>query len=367
MKVNKSIYIGAMSGTSHDAIDVSFISVDGSINLEFFYSYKLPKSLRVKIANQISSNNTTLSDLGKLNKELGLAFLKAIATGITKSKINTSKIKCIAISGQTVRHEIQGNTSFSMQLGDPNIIAARTGIPVAYDFRNMHIAFGGQGAPLVPEFHEKIFYKKNKPRIILNIGGIANYTYLSKKSQPWGTDSGPGNALMDAYCASKLGVSFDKNGARASKGKVINKELKKLLSNKFFTLSSPKSTGKELFNFQFISKELLKHTDEDVLATLSEFTAKSISDAISKNKHSDSQIIVCGGGSKNTNLINRIRAHHKNELLLSEELGFDSQAIESMAFAWLGFKRVNKKASSIQLGSKKYTKGLLGSVARSKP
>ena len=364
MKMNKSIYIGAMSGTSHDAIDVSFISVDKNITLEFFYSYKLPKSLRLKIANQISSNNSSLSNLGKLNKELGLAFFKAIDIGLTKSKITKSKIKCIAISGQTVRHEIQGKTSFSMQLGDPNIVAARTSIPVAYDFRNMHIALGGQGAPLVPEFHEKIFFKKNKPRIILNIGGIANYTYLGKKSQPWGSDTGPGNALMDAYCSLKLGTNFDKNGASASKGTVINKELKKLLSNKFFMLPAPKSTGKELFNFKLLSEELLKHADEDILATLSEFTAKSISDSISKNKHLHSQIIVCGGGSKNTNLINRIKAHHGDDLLLSEELGFDSQAIESMAFAWLGYKRLYKKKSSIQLGAKKYTKGILGSIAR---
>jgi len=366
MKMNKSIYIGAMSGTSHDAIDVSFISVDKSITLEFFYSHKLSKSLRLKIANQISSNNSSLSDLGKLNKELGLAFFKAIDTGITKSKITKSKIKCIAISGQTVRHEIQGKTSFSMQLGDPNIIAAKISIPVAYDFRNMHIALGGQGAPLVPEFHEKIFFKKNKPRIILNIGGLANYTYLGKKSEPWGSDTGPGNALMDAYCSLKLGTNFDKNGAIASKGKVINKELEKLLSNKFFKLPFPKSTGKELFNSDLISKSLLSNCKEDILATLSEFTAKSISHAISKNKHSDSQIIVCGGGSKNTNLIHRIRSHFKGDIVLSEELDFDSQAIESMAFAWLGFKRLNRKTSSIQLGNKKYIQGLLGSVVRSK-
>ena len=365
MKMNKSIYIGAMSGTSHDAIDVSFISVDKNITLEFFYSYKLPKLLRLKIANQISSNNSSLSDLGKLNKDLGLAFFRAIDIGITKSKITKSKIKCIAISGQTVRHEIHGKTSFSMQLGDPNIVAARTSIPVAYDFRNMHIALGGQGAPLVPEFHEKIFFKKNKPRIILNIGGIANYTYLGKKFEPWGSDTGPGNALMDAYCSLKLGTNFDKNGATASKGKVINKELKKLLSNKFFKLPFPKSTGKELFNYNLMTKSLMSNNHEDILATLSEFTARSISDAITKNKHSNAQIIICGGGGNNTNLVNRIRAHH-DDLMASEDLGFNSQAIESMAFAWLGFKRLNRQVSLIQVSRKKYSKGVLGSIARSK-
>jgi anhydro-N-acetylmuramic acid kinase len=364
MKMNKSIYIGAMSGTSHDAIDVSFISDDKAISLEFFYSYKLPATLKAKISNLIFSNNTSLSDLGQLNKEIGLAFFRAIALAITKSKISKSKIKGIAISGQTVRHEMKGINSFSMQLGDPNIIATKTNIPVAYDFRNTHISLGGEGAPIVPEFHAQIFYKKNHPRVVLNIGGIANYTYLNNKSQPWGSDTGPGNALMDVYCSSRLGVSYDKNGSKASKGTVVRKELNKLLNNKFFSIPFPKSTGKELFNIDILSKDLLKNSHEDILATLSEFTALSIVNAITKNKHSDAEIIVCGGGSKNTNLMNRIRSHHKNDLMLSEEIGFESQAIESMAFAWLGYKRFNKKKSLIQTSAKKYTKGVLGSVVR---
>lgn len=360
--MSNQIYVGAMSGTSHDAIDVSFISIEKNIKLEFFYSYKLSKSLKLKIADQILSNHSSLSDLGKLNKELGLAFSKAIIVAINKSKISKSKIKCIAISGQTIRHEVEGVKSFSMQLGDPNIIAVKCNVPVAYDFRNSHIAYGGQGAPLVPEFHDKIFFKKNMPRAILNIGGIANYTYLKNKSKPWGSDTGPGNALMDAYCSLELGIDFDKNGRLASKGKVLEKELSKLLNNKFFALPFPKSTGKEIFNINMLSKNLLKNSSEDILATLAEFTAISVVNAINKNKHKDSQIIVCGGGSKNGFLINRIRAHFKNNLMLSDQFNYDSQAIESMAFAWLGYKRFNAKNSLIQLNTKKYTKGILGSI-----
>ena len=366
MKMDKTIYIGAMSGTSHDAIDVSIVDIKKTIVLKYFYSQKIPPAVNEKIRKQIESNQTTLSELGKLNKEMGSLFSKVISKAIEKSKIKKSKIACVSISGQTIRHEIHKKDSFSMQITDPNIIASETSLPVVSDFRNMHIALGGQGAPLVPEFHQEIFYKKNSPRIILNIGGISNYSYLKGKKELWGSDVGPGNALMDAYCNKYLNLGFDKGGQIAAKGKVIKSELKKLLSHKFFAASFPKSTGKEIFNIEMLSKSLLKKDSCDVLATLVEFTAKSIAKAILKNKHASKNIIVCGGGGNNTYLLERISKLSNREVILSDDEGYNIQSIESMAFAWLGYKRINNQDLKIQLGKNKFNKGILGSITRAR-
>lgn len=174
--MNKNIYIGAMSGTSHDAVDVSIIEVINSrVQLKYFYSLSLPIKLKTKVRNAIESNHISLTDLGKLNKEIGFLFSKAINLAIDNSNIKKSKIVCASISGQTIRHEINKKYPFSMQIGDPNVVSKEINLPVVSDFRNMHIALGGDGAPLVTEFHNQIFYKPKCTRIILNIGGISNF------------------------------------------------------------------------------------------------------------------------------------------------------------------------------------------------
>ena len=170
-----------MSGTSFDAIDVSVIGLKNGITLECFHSKKIPSSLKSKIRTLINGENVTLSELGILDKQIGSLFSTSVQECINKNKLHKSNIGGVAISGQTIRHEVNKKNSFSMQIGDPNIIATETQLPVIYDFRNMHIALGGEGAPLVPEFHNELFYKKGSPRIILNLGGIANYTYVSNR------------------------------------------------------------------------------------------------------------------------------------------------------------------------------------------
>ena len=359
------IYIGAMTGTSHDAVDVSLIKVGKNITLEFFYSKKIPKSLRLKIMKLIQTNKSSLSDLGSFNKEMGHFFAKAINEAIIFSHSKKSAIASVAISGQTIRHEINKKFPFSMQIGDPNIIAKETGLMVVSDFRNMHIALGGEGAPLVPEFHNQLFYKARSPRVILNIGGIANYSFIKNRNDIWGTDVGPGNALLDAYCNDFLQIPFDKNGAIAAKGKIDNIELKRLLQNNFFKRKYPKSTGKELFNIKMLSKNFLKKKPEDVLCTLVEFSARSIISSIHKNGHKNADIIACGGGGHNKYLIKRISEISNKNVILSNALGHDIFAIESMAFAWMGYKRINNEALRVQV-SRKNIKGLLGSITKSK-
>ena len=354
-----------MTGTSHDAVDVSLIKVGKKITLEYFHSKKFPKSLRLKIKNLIETNESSLSDLGTLNKELGYFFSKALNEAIKLSHTKRSLIASVAISGQTIRHEINKKNPFSMQIGDPNIVAEETGMLVVSDFRNMHIALGGEGAPLVPEFHNQLFFKPKCPRVVLNIGGIANYSYIKNKKDIWGTDVGPGNALLDAYCNDFLGVAFDKGGKIAAKGKVDNIELKQLLTNSFFKKRYPKSTGKEIFNIKMLSKRFLKKRPEDVLCTLVEFSAQSIFKSIVKNGHENSEIIICGGGANNKYLIKRISEIANKNIKTSSDLGYDIFAIESMAFAWMGYKRINNETLKVQ-SSEKNIRGLLGSITQSK-
>jgi len=363
--MSKNIFIGAMTGTSHDAVDVSLIKVGKKITLEYFHSKKFPKSLRLKIKNLIETNESSLSDLGALNKELGYFFSKALNEAIKLSHTKKSSIASVAISGQTIRHEINKKNPFSMQIGDPNIVAKETGMLVVSDFRNMHIALGGEGAPLVPEFHNQLFFKLKSPRVVLNIGGIANYSYIKNKKDIWGTDVGPGNALLDAYCNDFLGVAFDKGGKIAAKGKVDNIELKQLLTNSFFKKRYPKSTGKEVFNIKMLSKRFLKKKPEDVLCTLVEFSAQSIIKSIVKNGHENSEIIICGGGANNKYLIKRISEIANKNIKTSSDLGYDIFAIESMAFAWMGYKRINNETLKVQ-SSEKNIRGLLGSITQSK-
>lgn len=365
--MSKKFYVGAMSGTSHDAVDVSIIEINSGINLRYFYSQKIPARLKTKIRNAIESDIISLSSLGKLNKEIGHIFSKAINIAIAKSNIKKSSINCIAISGQTIRHEIGKKYPFSMQIGDPNIVANEVSLPVVSDFRNMHIALGGSGAPLVPEFHNEIFYKPKCTRIILNIGGISNYSYIKNKKQVWGSDIGPGNAMMDEYCNKFLNKPFDNKGFIASKGVIDKLELNRLLKNPFFNKSFPKSTGKELFNLNILSKSFLTLSANDVLATLAELTAQSLAIAIKKNNHACHELIVCGGGSNNRYLMGRIKKLVGVDVLVSDDLQLDAQSIESMAFAWMGYKRMKKETLKVQLGNNKYAKGLLGSIVRSKP
>ena len=365
--MNKKIYIGAMSGTSHDAVDVSIIEISTGISLKYFYSLKIPSKLRTKIRNAIESNNISLSNLGKLNKEIGYIFSKAINLAINKSNVKKSNINCVAISGQTIRHEINKKYPFSMQIGDPNIVANEVNLPVVSDFRNMHIALGGAGAPLVPEFHNEIFYKSKCARIVLNIGGISNYSYVKSKKQIWGSDIGPGNALMDAYCIKYLHRPFDNKGSLASKGVINKTELNHLLKNSFFNKPFPKSTGKELFNLSILSNSFLSLPPQDVLATLAELTAQALVVAIKRNKHICKELIICGGGSKNKYLMSRIKKLVPVDVLISDELHIDAQSIESMAFAWLGFKRINKETLKVQQSNNKFSNGLLGSIVRSRP
>mgnify|MGYP001297869987 CR=1 FL=1 len=356
------IFIGTMSGTSHDGIDICSLSISNKkIKLLEFSSYKYPDSLKKDIANIIQHQELGLRKYLELNKKIGTAFSKSINRFIAKNYVNKNQILAIGLSGQTLFHAPKHKYPFSIQAGDPKIVSMECGIDVVSDFRNDHINLGGEGAPLVPEFHQKIFARKNSPLAVLNIGGISNFTYLDGKESFYGSDCGPGNALLDAYCQNFLNLPYDKNGDLAKKGRVHKNALKKMLGHPFFKKRHPKSTGKEVFNIKFIPKELLKKSSDDILATLTELTAICITKSINKHKKLPEQIIVCGGGIKNKFLINSIKKLSKIGLVSSSEFGFNPQAIEAMAFGWMASQRIYKNPHYV-----KDNKGLLGKITRSK-
>ena len=354
------IFIGTMSGTSHDGIDICALKVTDQISLLKFCSYKYPLKLRETISEAIQQQELSLNMYFELNKKIGIAFSKSIKKFLSQNKINKKDVAAIGLSGQTLFHKPKGKYPFSIQAGDPKIITNECGIDVVSDFRNDHINLGGEGAPLVPEFHQKLFAKKNTPLVVLNIGGISNFTYLDGKHTFYGSDCGPGNALMDIYCQSFLNCPFDRKGEHAKKGEIHLPSLNQMLSHPFFKKRYPKSTGKEIFNIRFIPKQLLKRSSYDILATLTELTAICISKSLSSQKKFPHQVIVCGGGLKNTFLINTIERHINMSVISTNEYGFHPQAIEAMAFGWMARQRFFKNTLIV-----KKNKGLVGTLTKS--
>jgi anhydro-N-acetylmuramic acid kinase len=355
------IFIGTMSGTSHDGIDVCAIKVTSQISLLKFCSFQYPLRLRKDISEVIQQQQLSLDMYFELDKKIGIAFGKSINKFLTQNKINKRNVAAIGLSGQTLFHKPKGKYPFSIQAGNPKIIANECGVNVVSDFRNDHIKLGGEGAPLVPEFHQKLFAKKNTPLVILNIGGISNFTYLDGKLNFYGSDCGPGNALMDIYCQSFLNRPFDRRGEHAKNGVIHIPSLNQMLSHPFFKRRHPKSTGKEIFNLRFIPRQLLKKSSCDILATLTELTAICIAKSLRSQKKFPHQVIVCGGGLKNTFLINSIERHINMSIISSNEYGLDPQAIEAMAFGWMARQRLYKNTLTV-----KKNKGLIGTLTKFK-
>ena len=355
------IFIGTMSGTSHDGIDVCAIKVTNQISLLKFCSFQYPLRLRKDISEVIQQQQLSLNMYFDLDKRIGIAFSKSIDKFLTQNKINKRNVAAIGLSGQTLFHKPKGKYPFSIQAGDPKIIANECGVNVVSDFRNDHIKLGGEGAPLVPEFHQKLFARKNTPLVILNIGGISNFTFLDGKLNFYGSDCGPGNALMDIYCQSFLNRPFDRRGEHAKNGVIHIPSLNQMLSHPFFKRRHPKSTGKEIFNLRFIPRQLLKKSSCDILATLTELTAVCIAKSLRSQKKFPHQVIVCGGGLKNTFLINSIERHINMSIISSNEYGLDPQAIEAMAFGWMARQRLYKNTLTV-----KKNKGLIGTLTKFK-
>lgn len=341
------LYIGLMSGTSLDGIDA--VLVDFSQHypklLDAYYSPYEPE-LRQSILALCHPGIDEINRLGKMDRILGKQFANAVLHLLKKNQLTPDHVRAIGSHGQTIRHHPA--QQFTLQIGDPNIIAAETGITTIADFRRRDIALHGQGAPLVPAFHQTVF-SADVDRIILNIGGIANMTLLPKNSKTiLGFDTGPGNTLLDAWAEKHLQQPKDQEGHWGKQGILQNNLLNDFMRDPFFKQSPPKSTGREYFNLNWLNSfSLEKYLPVDVQATLTELTAKSILDAI-PYYFSNDEIVVCGGGVHNTFLLERLRAlgpHYKIES--SEKYGIHPDWVEAMAFAWLAKQTLTKAPGNV--------------------
>jgi anhydro-N-acetylmuramic acid kinase len=343
-QLENGYYIGIMSGTSMDAIDAVLVEFDsnGLANTAACHSSAFPDSLKANLTAIVQPSWTgSLKHIASLNATLGSIYAETAEALIQKSNIPKDKINAIGNHGQTIWHQPDDEPHFSWQLGDANRIAELTGVTTVADFRNRDIAAGGEGAPLVPAFHKAVFSHSTKNRVILNIGGIANISLLSPNQNTLGFDTGPGNSLLDAWCLENQNKPFDKDGAWGATGKLIKPLLDELMTEPYFKRGHPKSTGKEHFNLQWLKQKLTSSmTPEDVQATLVEVTALSIAEGIklaSKvNQLKIDEVYVCGGGSKNLCLMQRLKQLLNSAAVdKTDSLGVDADWVEAIAFAWL--------------------------------
>ena len=364
-------YIGVMSGTSLDGIDVVVAAIDQNIvALQASYCHPMPLEIREQILGINQGQSVTLSQVGQLDTRLGRLFSEAILQLMSQEGLSAQDIVAIGCHGQTVWHEPQGDAPFSLQLGDNNTIASRTGVTVVGDFRRRDMALGGQGAPLVPAFHRALLTHPYERRAILNIGGIANVSLLSPGEMVRGFDTGPGNILMDAWMWHHHQHRYDKDGQWAESGQVDQELLNVMLDDPWFKRPVPKSTGREYFNFGWIENKLANFAaiaPQDVQATLLALTAISVTDLI-KQQGEWHRLLVCGGGGHNRALMKYIAKLLPNtQVGLTDEVGISSDDMEALAFSWLAYRTVSGLPGNLPAvtGAKDFT--VLGAIFPANP
>lgn len=349
---SKELYIGIMSGTSLDGVDTVLVEIDGpQIKRLASHDHPIPSDLKQRLLNISLGQSTNLVEIGQLDHLLGKLYAQAVIALLDKSGYRANQITAIGNHGQTVFHQPNGDTPFTTQLGDANIIAALTGIDTIADFRRKDIALGGQGAPLVPAFHQSIFSSSQSSVVVLNIGGIANISVLRPNQAVVGYDTGPGNMLMDAWCAKQTGQAYDQDAQLALQGRVSLALLSQLLREPYLALNAPKSTGRELFNLPWLESQLIDSSlsEQDVQRTLCEYSAVTIANEVEKFHLGPApELLVCGGGAHNPLLMQRIRELLPEwQVLTTDERGVNSNDMEAMAFAWLAYRRIHNLPSNL--------------------
>jgi len=351
-----SLYIGVMSGTSLDGIDVviSDYSDDFKHRLIAAETFAFPNGLDSRLSKLIESASCSLIELGQLDIELGHVIADCVNNLLNKNNLKPKNIKAIGSHGQTLFHAPEAEFPFSMQIGNGNIIAQQTNITTITDFRQRDIAAGGQGAPLVPAFHQALFADDNVDRAIINIGGISNITLLpaNKHEAILGFDSGPGNGLLNAWVQRHNNQKFDQGGQWAASGECQQDLLAVFLNDPYFQLAIPKSTGRELFNQTWLDDKVsqLQRTIRpvDVQSTLTELTVQAIVSDVGRYASSVKEIYLCGGGSHNTFLVSQLINKLPHIAISStERLGLHPDWVEGCAFAWLAYKTLNKQTANL--------------------
>ncbi|GMV29987.1 MAG: anhydro-N-acetylmuramic acid kinase [Rhodanobacteraceae bacterium] len=342
------LYVGLISGTSADAIDVALVKFDPCPRLVAASAAAYPAALRSRVlALARVTAEIDLDELGMLDVELGGAFADAAIGLLKREGIAPASVRALGSHGQTIRHKPSLAAPYTLQLGDPNVIAERTGIMTVADFRRRDIAAGGQAAPLVPGLHAALLSDPAHHRVVLNLGGIANITVLPRDpSEPvTGFDTGPANCLMDAWSQLNRGIGCDVGGTWAAQGRVDEALLAQMLDEPYFAQTGPKSSGREVFNMDWLKRQLQGHArpmaPADVQATLLALSAKSIAAAIRRDAPLASEILVCGGGVHNAELMRVLGGELAPLPVVSTAThGIDPDYVEAMAFAWLARQRL---------------------------
>ena len=345
------LYLGMISGTSIDGVDAVLVDfVDRRCRVIEAATTPFPPELHARVRRIVEVPRTELRELGALDHAVGAFFAWCALDLITRAGVERDTVRAIGHHGQTIFHQPGGDEPFSMQIGDPNVVAATTGICTVADFRRLDMAVGGQGAPLVPAFHAWCFGVPSETRAVVNIGGIANITALQPSHPATGFDTGPGNTLLDLWVRRHVGADYDKDGAWAASGNVDSALLATLLTEPYFSATAPKSTGRELFNMEWLDAHLSRHSTTataDVQATLAELTATTIVASIDRTVSECERLIVCGGGAHNKDLMARLRRLSGRNVDTTATFGIAPDWVEGAAFAWLARARLRSEAGNV--------------------
>jgi anhydro-N-acetylmuramic acid kinase len=344
-----ALHIGLISGTSTDAVDAAIVDVgDGRVELVACHSEPIPEPMAAALRTVIDSQLLDRSTFWQLDVQVGELFACAAHELIKRAGVGASDVRAIGSHGQTVFHGPDLDFPCTVQIGDPNVIAERTGITTVADLRRRDMAAGGQGAPLAPAFHDAVFRHKDFDRVVVNVGGIANVTLLpADPSLPAiGFDTGPANTLMDVWAGRIRGVAMDIDGAWARSGKCHQPLLELLLREPYLALVPPKSTGRELFNLTWLDECLARVEGdlpaEDVQRTLCEFTAATIADAVRAHAPDAREALVCGGGVHNPLTMERLAERlDPVDVSSTASMGFDPDWVEAAAFGWLAARTLD--------------------------
>jgi anhydro-N-acetylmuramic acid kinase len=344
VSADAAFHLGLISGTSADGIDAALVRFGAesgprapALDLAFGRTYSWDPSMRARLVELGQRTaSLTLDELGELDTRIGEAFARAAQQAIADSGIAPRSIRAIGSHGQTLRHRPTGDWPFTLQLGDPNLIAERTGITTVADFRRRDVAAGGHGAPLMPAFHAAMLAHPDEARAVLNLGGIANLTLLHADAPIIGFDTGPANGLMDAWCLRQTGQAFDRDGVFARSGRVVPTLLDRLLDEPWFALPPPKSSGRDQFHLGWLEPRLRDESPADVQATLLALSARTVAQALLAVQPQTRRVIACGGGVHNGALLDALARELRGcEVETSAAYGLDPDFVEAMGFAWL--------------------------------
>ena len=349
---DSQLYIGLMSGTSVDGVDGVLVRLDDGQAPAVLASASLPMpaDLRRELLALNLSGDDELARAALAANGLAGLYAQAVAALLRQAGVQAGEVTAIGAHGQTVRH--RPDLGYTVQLNAPALLAELTGIDVVADFRSRDVAAGGQGAPLVPPFHAAIFGAP-QGRAVLNLGGIANVTLLTPGQAPRGFDTGPANVLLDGWCQRHLGQPYDADGRWAASGQVLAALLEQLIASEpWFALPPPKSTGRDLFNMQWLDERLaafdgLKPAPQDVQATLQRLTARTVANAVDAAAAGTQEVFVCGGGARNPGLMRELAYCLQRPVRATDALGVPAQEVEALAFAWLAQAFVQRRPAGL--------------------